>query len=74
MLMWCRHCHLYHKHGVGPGSNNWHRVAHCHDQASPYDSIGYTLVDAGPAPLELLLDHEREQSLGPETWQRECRW
>lgn len=47
LRMWCHHCRRWHHHGQGEG----HRIAHCHDEASPYSETGYVLVlAAGKAP------------------------
>ncbi|NJM92194.1 MAG: hypothetical protein HC861_05785, partial [Rhodospirillaceae bacterium] len=53
-VIWCDSCRGWHWHGGRPGPNSWgagHRVAHCHEKASPYRNAGYVLVDAGePSP------------------------
>jgi hypothetical protein len=36
----CPHCCRRHMHSAGPG----HRVAHCHDPASPFARDGYVLA------------------------------
>ena len=63
LLVWCRSCRRYHWHGQPAG----HRVAHCPDRNSPYDAIGYTLIDAGPASPDLLRDAKRKHPRGPES-------
>ena len=42
---WCPYCRRYHIHGAGEG----HRVAHCLDDASPFDGTGYYLVSQATA-------------------------
>ena len=41
--VWCKHCADWHWHGPGEG----HRIAHCHDENSPYELHGYNLALAG---------------------------
>jgi hypothetical protein len=43
---WCAWCHRWHHHGPGYG----HRVAHCHNQASPYRDGGYILTKPKAKP------------------------
>jgi hypothetical protein len=64
LLAWCAHCCHYHWHGHPAG----HRCAHCADRESPYDRIGYVLIDAGPASPDLLRDARRKRPRGP-AWQ-----
>lgn len=33
-----------------PGTGDGYRVAHCHNQASPYRNTGYVLREVGPFP------------------------
>ena len=49
---WCAWCRRWHSHGhCGTheplGAGNGHRVAHCHDPRSPYNSTGYTIREVG---------------------------
>lgn len=37
--VWCAFCERWHTHSASPG----HRVAHCHNPASPYADTGYVL-------------------------------
>ena len=37
--VWCDHCDDWHWHGPLAG----HRIAHCHDPASPYEARGYNI-------------------------------
>ena len=64
LLAWCAHCRRHHWHGFPAG----HRCAHCADRDSPYDRIGYVLIDAGPASPDLLRDARRKRPRGPD-WQ-----
>lgn len=46
--VWCQHCVAWHAHGHGGakaplGAGDGHRVAHCHNPASPYKGTGYTI-------------------------------
>ena len=43
LVVWCFFCRAWHFHGMGNG----HRVAHCHNPASPYDRWGYILWECG---------------------------
>ncbi len=43
LVAWCVHCLQWHWHGAGDG----HRVAHCHDPQSPYNTGGYELHEVG---------------------------
>lgn len=45
LRFYCDHCQRHHFHSAGdrPGDGDGHRVAHCHDPASPYSQSGYTL-------------------------------
>lgn len=38
---YCVFCKRYHNHGSGLG----YRMAHCHNDKSPYEETGYILVD-----------------------------
>ena len=46
LRVWCCWCDRWHVHGDGYG----HRVAHCHNDTSPYADTGYVLTD--PAAIE----------------------
>ncbi len=42
---WCPYCLKFHLHGVGEnGDALGHRVAHCHEDKSPFTRTGYFLV------------------------------
>jgi hypothetical protein len=45
LTFWCPFCKREHIHGAGlhPGDGDGHRVAHCHDRASPFSNGGYIL-------------------------------
>ena len=43
--VWCDHCDDWHWHGPLEG----HRIAHCHDPASPYEARGYNIQLVDPA-------------------------
>lgn len=58
-IAWCEYCQRYHIHG----STTNHRVAHC-DFVSPYNEIGYILVDMGKAPEWMLKDYVRKNPYG----------
>lgn len=50
--IWCSWCARWHSHGhCGAdqplGAGDGHRVAHCHDPWSPYNSTGYRLREVG---------------------------
>ena len=54
-LVWCQYCTKYHRHHARRSSGPLQ--AHCVDnRRSPYVISGYRLIDAGPAPLQVLLD------------------
>ena len=41
---WCEHCRSWHCHGWPTDEQEGQRVAHCHDERSPYLRGGYILV------------------------------
>lgn len=44
LAVWCPWCRAFHWHGWDPaydGRHAEHRVAHCHDEASPFQRTGY---------------------------------
>ena len=43
--VWCDHCDDWHWHGPLEG----HRIAHCHNPASPYEARGYNIQLVAPA-------------------------
>ncbi len=47
--VWCTHCQRWHIHG---GESGGHRIAHCYDFNSPYDTGGYVIVEVGPMTRE----------------------
>jgi hypothetical protein len=62
LLAWCAYCRGYHWHGPPFG----HRIAHCHEPASPYRDTGYDLIDGGPASPDLLRDARCKRPRGPD--------
>ncbi len=45
--VWCPFCRRFHTHGWNPrddGRTAEHRVAHCHDPASPFHATGYYIT------------------------------
>ncbi len=44
--VWCEYCRKYHIHGY-TGETITHRVAHCHNDKSPFYGEGYTIIITG---------------------------
>ena len=52
-LVWCEYCRRYHRHRAPLSQSP--RLAHCDENmSSPYSRSGYKLLDAGPAPADVL--------------------
>ncbi len=61
LVVWCIHCVKWHWHGAGkaPGAGDGHRVAHCHDDTSPYNTGGYQLREVGTITAQEMKQHAR---------------
>ena len=54
LKVWCPFCRKWHLHGWGFG----HRIAHCHESASPFQETGYKLRAATRAVSKAVKDAE----------------
>lgn len=63
MVLWCRHCELWHYHGSDGDleSSTGDRTAHCVADGSPYLRSGYVLVYGGLFEDRVGPDSERRR-------------
>jgi len=56
--IWCPFCNRWHSHGWGADDaahrNGTHRVAHCHDEKSPFSHTGYFVKQVTKADMKKL--------------------
>jgi hypothetical protein len=66
LIVFCRYCETWHFHGAGerPSGGDGHRVAHCHEEWSPYRKSGYILREVGPVTKEIRRDLRRRRARG----------